>query len=278
MHFDDIEPLAIRNGVLALGDAPSLRVENNRLVIRNGRLPGSGSGADYRSGEDNVLSLTHAETARGALRHVIMIGDAGWVSNAAHQWLRDTGVGFSLLDPNGNPMVCSGPSAPDRPRLRRQQAIIGSGIMPKAAAAITGGLLRAKLRAQSEVARLLGHDDAGGEIAGLAEAIVGERDSARILMAEAKAGKLYWRCFRDLPVRFARRTPTWYDNVGRRRTDIPETWLRFGPRASLLTGQAVEGEQSGELLPQFLLRAGKGRDDRRAARRVARPRPWTFPP
>src|SRR5205085_6083989 len=122
------DAFGIRDGLLVLSKNPSLKVEQDRLVIRDGYQPG----ADHGSGKPHELRLTRAECARGRLRHVVMIGDAGWVSNAAHTWLRDVGCALSLVEPGGNVVFSTGPRGPDRPWLRRQQALVGVGVAPGA--------------------------------------------------------------------------------------------------------------------------------------------------
>src|SRR5437879_3300492 len=122
------DAFGIRDGLLVLSKNPSLKVEQDRVVVRDGYQPG----ANHGSGKPHELRLTRAECARGRLRHIIMIGDAGWCSNAAQHWLRDVGCSLSLIGPSGSVVFSTGPRGPDRPWLRRQQVLVGVGVAPGA--------------------------------------------------------------------------------------------------------------------------------------------------
>ena len=174
MHADDTNYTVIKNGVVVVsGTGPAIRVADNRLVIRDGP-------------EDTPpLCLTRAEASR-KLRHVIVCGQAGgFVTFDALHWLRDTGVAFSQLDWNGAVVIASGPRGPDQPDLRRAQALVCSGVMPKAADAIACEILRLKLEGQVKVAELFGFADASAAILSLAEKIAGEIDGKRALSIDS---------------------------------------------------------------------------------------------
>jgi hypothetical protein len=122
MHADDTNYTVIKNGVVVVsGTGPAIRVDGNRLVIRDGPK------------ETPALALTRAEASR-KLRHIIVTGHAGgFVTFDALRWLRDTGVAFSQIDWDGSLIFASGPRRPDRPSLRRGQVLICSGVMPETA-------------------------------------------------------------------------------------------------------------------------------------------------
>jgi hypothetical protein len=145
MHADDTNYTVIKNGVLVVsGTGPAIRVDGNRLVIRDGPL------------ETPALSLTRAEAVR-KLRHIVVCDQAGgFLTFDALRWLRDTGVAFSQLDWNGAVVIATGPRGPDRPALRRVQALVCSGVVPKAADAIPCEIVRIKLCGQAQVAEQLG--------------------------------------------------------------------------------------------------------------------------
>src|SRR5215469_18234913 len=160
MHADDTNYTMIKNNIVVVsGTGPAIRVDGNRLVIRDGPQ------------EMLPLRLTRAEATR-KLRHIIVCGQAGgFVTFDALRWLRDTGVAFSQLDWNGTVVIASGPCGPDQPDLRRSQALVCSGVVPRAADAIACEILRVKLSGQAEVAGLLGFEEPCAAISGLAAAI-----------------------------------------------------------------------------------------------------------
>jgi CRISPR-associated endonuclease Cas1 len=241
MHADDTNYTVVKNGVVVVsGTGPAIRVDGNRLVIRDGPQ------------ETPPLILTRAEASR-KLRHVVVCGHAGgFVTFDALRWLRDTGVAFSQLDWNGAVIIASGPRGPDQPALRRAQALICSGVIPKAAVGIASEILRVKLRGQAEVAKLMGSADASAEIGSLAEAIACEDDGAKVLSAEARAASIYWKVWADIPVRFARRNPQRLGPKGRWRPGRPDPWLKFGHRTSILTGSPFRATTPGQTLLNFL--------------------------
>jgi CRISPR-associated protein Cas1 len=240
MWADDTNYTVIKNGVVVVsGTGPAIRVDGNRLVIRDGPQ------------ETPPLVLTRAEASR-KLRHVVVCGHAGgYASFDALRWLSDTGVAFSQLW-DGAVVIASGPRGPDRPALRRAQALVCSGVMPKAALAITCEILRAKLKGQAEVVRLMGSADAAGAIGSLAATIAGETDGSKLLAIEARAASIYWKQWENVSVRFARRNPQRLGPNGRWRPGRPDQWLKFGPRTSLLTGKPFRATTPGNTLINFL--------------------------
>jgi hypothetical protein len=134
VHADDTNYTVIKNGIVVVsGTGPAMRVDGNRLVIRDGPQ------------ETPVLSLTRAEASR-RLRHVIVGGHAGgFVTFDAMRWLRDTGVAFSQVDWDGAVIISSGPRGRDQPALRRAQALVCSGVTPDTAVAVTREIVRIKL-------------------------------------------------------------------------------------------------------------------------------------
>ena len=241
MHADDTNYTVIKNGVVVVsGTGPAVRVDGNRLVIRDGPQ------------ETPPLVLTRAEASR-KLRHVIVCGHAGGlVTFDALRWLRDTGVAFSQLDWDGTVVISSGPRGPDRAALRRAQVLVCSGIIPEAALAITGEILRVKLQGQAEVLRLMGSEHESAAISSLAATIAHETEGAKLLAIEARGASIYWKEWENLPVRFARRNPQRLGNNGRWRSGRPDLWLTFGPRASLLTGKPWRATTPGNALLNFL--------------------------
>jgi CRISPR-associated endonuclease Cas1 len=249
MHADNTIYTRVKNGVVVVsGTGPAIRIDGNRLVIRDGPQ------------ETPPLCLTRAE-ARRRLRHIIVCGDAGgYISFDALRWLRDTGVAFSQLDWNGA-VIAASSSAPDVPALRRAQVLACSGVFPGTIRAITREILSVKLNGQARVAKLLCSVDgiaskqsaaASAKIVGFAAAIRREADTARMLMFEAQAAALYWQLWEDVPITFARRNPQRLGPGGRWQPGRLDPWLVFGPRASLLTGQPYRASTPGNAVLNWL--------------------------
>src|SRR5256885_7359223 len=145
MWANDTNYTVIKNGIVVVsGTGPAIRVDGNRLVIRDGPH------------ETKPLILTRAETSR-KLRHIIVCGrEGGFVTFPALTLLRDTGTAFSQIDWNGTVVIASGPRGPDQPALRRAQVLVCSGVRPEIAVAVTREILTLKLRGQAHVLKLMG--------------------------------------------------------------------------------------------------------------------------
>jgi CRISPR-associated endonuclease Cas1 len=146
-------------------------------------------------------------------------------------------------------------------QVRRAQALVCSGAIPGAAAAITREILRVKLAGQARVAKRLGSAAgitrtqsaaASATITRYAAAIARETDIARMLMAEAQAAAFYWQLWKDVPIRFARRNPKRLGPGGRWQPGRHDPWLIFGPRPSLLTGQPYRATTPGNCVLNWL--------------------------
>jgi len=237
MHASDARYCRIANGVLVVsGTGPALRVEDNRLVVRDGPK------------ETPPLILTRAEASR-RLHHVVVTGDyGGYVTFDALRFLRDTSVSFSQLDWTGAVIIASGPRGPDQPALRRAQALATENAV---GLAVTKELLHVKLRGQSEVARMLGCTDAAAMISSLADKLSDVSHGAHLLSIEATSAVAYWKIWGTLPVHFARRNPDRLIN-GKWRAGRRDDWTIFGTRASELTGKNYRASTPGNALLNFL--------------------------
>jgi CRISPR associated protein Cas1 len=153
---------------------------------------------------------------------------------------------------DGAIIIASGPRGPDRPALPRAQALVCSGIMPKAAMAISRETLPVKLKGQAEVARLMRSPDVSVEIERLSAGLTRETDGSKVLAVEAHAASIYWKLWKDVPVRFARCSPKRLGPNGRWRPGRTDLWLTFGSRASQLTGKPYRATTPGNALLNYL--------------------------
>ena len=143
---------------------------------------------------------------------------------SALRWLADQDASFVLLDRDGSVLTTTGPVRSSDVRLRRAQALaLENGV----ALRISRELVDRKLAGQERVAR---HDLANESVAlfirkcrtDLAEAF--SIDAVRII--ESQAAKAYWSAWRSLPITYPKK------DLSR----IPDHWLTFGTRISVLTG------------------------------------------
>jgi hypothetical protein len=94
--------------------------------------------------------------------------------------------------------------------------------------------------------------DASAEIDRLSAALARETDGSKVLSIEAHAASIYWKLWKDVPVRFARRSPQRLGPNGRWRAGRTNLWLTFGQRASLLTKSPHRATTPGNALLNYL--------------------------
>ncbi len=131
------------------------------------------------------------------------------------KWLHQVGVSFVQLDWHGQVLAALGPAGPDRPAMRRAQALAAGS---ETGLAIMREILGRKLAGQAAVARLLGGDDTAALIERLAGEAATARTGLQILGAEAGAAAGYWSIWSDVCMRFAR------------GNKVPDRWPVFGTR------------------------------------------------
>ena len=158
------------------------------------------------------------------LRRLVLIGRDGYITLAALRWLHDTGAAFVHLDTSGELIAATVADGADLAGLRRAQALAPD---TPAGLEVARHVLSEKVRGQAAVADEL---DAAKHVQdalhrGLSE-IEDGRSLAALLDAERAAAKLYWEAWSEVTARFPR------SDIAR----LPEHWLTFGQRASLITG------------------------------------------
>ena len=206
----------IRNRVLTVsGNSPSIRVDGGCLVVADGPMPVP---ANHRGpappAYERMITL-RLPRAGFPVDRIIVTRSEGWASFSAIRFLHGVGCALVQLDWDGTVLLASAPAGPDRPAIRRAQALAAGD---ETGLAMMREILRCKLAGQARVARLLGGEDAAALIARLAGEIDHTRDGTHVLGVEGAAASAYWALWRDLPLHFAR------------RDKVPEHWQKFGLR------------------------------------------------
>jgi len=209
-HCNSI-PIEPRHGVVTLfGYGINVRVDRGHLILHDG----IGS------------QRTTARFARigHGIRRLVVIGSDGNVSLAALRWLADQDASFVMLDRDGSVLVTTGPVRPSDARLRRAQAL---AYRSETGLQIARELLDQKLIAQERLIRDKFHDtDVATQIAKAREKLATANSIDGLRFFESQAAKAYWAAWRNMPIMFAK------SDLYR----VPEHWLKFGSRASPLTG------------------------------------------
>lgn len=187
-----------------------------KIFIRRGQLVvEDGLGRDRRK-------RVYSRATHGISR-LVVIGTDGFISLEAIRWLQRLGISLIHLDRDATLLASSAVTAGDA-RLRRLQAAAGESPL---GVEVARGLMQAKLTGQRRVIDLLSPTPA---IAAAFEQQLAALDAAgsldEVLAAEREAAQAYWAAWGSLPVRFR----------GADARTVPEYWLVFGQRGSLLSG------------------------------------------
>lgn len=212
---DDLYGRVINGTLVISGNSPSIKVENGVLVVRDGpRLPPPGHQGPALPLDERMVTL-RIPRAGCPIKRIIVTRPEGHITFSATAWLAEVGVLLAQLDWHGNVLLATAPPGPDRPAMRRAQALAaGSEI----GLAIVRELLRHKIAGQAAIARLLGGNDAVALIDRLAGEAATSATGIHAMACEAAAATAYWGLWRGTRMRFARR-----DNV-------PDHWAEFNVR------------------------------------------------
>jgi CRISPR-associated endonuclease Cas1 len=207
-NFIPIEP---RHGVITLfGYGIDVRVDRGHLILHDG--------IGSRRTTARFARIGHG------IRRVIVIGSDGSISLSALRWLADQDASFVMLDRNGSVLATTGPVRPSDARLRRAQAL---AYRSETGLQIARALLDQKLVAQEQLIREKFHDTAvAAQIASARAKVTTANSIDDLRFFESQAARAYWGAWRNVPVMFAK--------ADLRR--VPDHWLKFGLRASPLTG------------------------------------------
>ena len=204
-------PQISKSGVLTLhGYGLRIRIQAGHLETEHGIGP-----------ERYKLRLPRVNHG---LKRLVCIGDDGFITLSALRWLSDVGASFVMLDRLGKVRVVTGPASPSEARLRRAQALALSN---GTALPIARELIAAKLDGQELVVReKLKNESTANLIATFRKKLATAETIDAIRGIESVAASEYWRAWYDVPILFTR------NDVKR----VPDHWLRFGTRHSVLSG------------------------------------------
>jgi CRISPR-associated endonuclease Cas1 len=215
-------PARPHSGLLVLsGYGIKVAVESGHLVVEDG------VGSARRRGRFS--------RATAGFKRLVILGHSGIVSLEALRWLHDIGASFIQIDADGQLINCAGPAGLNDARLRRAQALAaetgngtgsGTGTRPGIGFGIARDLIRQKLTGQVRVLEGLRGKAAIQIVCSAIERIAAVESIDKLRNLEGDAAIAYWGAWRDLDVVF----------VERDRNRIPEHWVTFGVRRSLLTG------------------------------------------
>lgn len=160
------------------------------------------------------------------------------VSLEALRWLHDVGAAFVQIDADGELITCAGPAGLNDARLRRAQAFasdFGTGTGTRTGTVSVSGsgigfgiardLIKRKLLGQLQNLNKLRDKAAVEKVSSVIERIPTAENIDALRFIEGEAAIAYWGAWRDVDVVF----------VERDRNRVPEHWLTFGVRRSLLT-------------------------------------------
>jgi CRISPR-associated endonuclease Cas1 len=238
MNSDDTLYGQIKNRVLTVsGNNPSIRVDSGYLIVSDGPMsvPSTHTGAAPPAKER--MTTLRLPRAGCPIDRIVVTRPDGFITFGAIRWLHDVGCALIQLDWGGTVLLATAPAGPDRPAIRRAQALAAGN---ETGLAIMREILRCKLAGQARVARLLCGEDAAALIDRLAGEIHHKIDGTRVLAVEGSAAATYWALWRDLPLLFAR------------RDKVPEHWQKFGVRRPEGSKQARKATTVGGALVNYL--------------------------
>lgn len=157
------------------------------------------------------------------LRRVIVIGSDGFATFDAIRWISDIGASLIFLDKRGKLLFASTPTAPSDVRLRRAQCLaLENGTAVK----ISRELIAQKIEGQAATVRdMLGNSAAADTIFRFKVELAETHDLDGLRLREARAAKIYWSQFADVPIRWPLKD----------EHRVAAHWRVFGSRISPLT-------------------------------------------
>jgi CRISPR-associated endonuclease Cas1 len=163
--------------------------------------------------------------ANSKLARLVMLGHAGYITLEAIRWLADLGIPFLQLNADGRLLTTSATGTADA-RLRRAQAVNADN---EVGLEIARSLLSDKVAGQHALLGRLNADQWLVESFDQATELLQAAGSInQLVMAERDAALAYWQAWSTLETPFGAAD----------RERVPEYWLSFGQRGSLLTSSS----------------------------------------
>jgi len=157
------------------------------------------------------------------LKRVIVIGGDGFATFDAIRWITDIGASLIFLNRRGKLLFASTPTASSDVRLRRAQSL---ALENGTALHISREVILQKLNGQAAVVRdMLDASSTADAMLRFKVELAETQDVDAVRLVEARAAKMYWSQWADVPIR-------WPRNDEHR---IPAHWKLFGSRISPLT-------------------------------------------
>lgn len=163
-----------------------------------------------------------------AVNRIVVLGHTGHITLDAVRWCHDTGIGITVIDPDGRVLLVAGAQGRDDARLRRAQAAAANSSV---GLDIAKALLIAKITGQASVtATHLANETIVRTLHDLASRLADADSLLDARAIEATASNVYFSAWNaGATVQFAR--------VDRHR--LPGHWSRFAVRRSPIAGNSA---------------------------------------
>jgi len=194
---------------VAEGHGLKIHVTHGHLIVHDGR------GRDRRERRYN--------RATSKLKRLIVLGDSGYITLDALQWLRDTGAAVIQINRDGDLIAISATAGTDRPALRRAQATAATG---PAGIEFTRWILTEKLHGQATVLTEIPNSEHAARTVQRMIATIERADAIpEMLSAEAQAASAYWNAWAGVSAKFAAsaRVPEHWRTVAQRHSPLSDS-------------------------------------------------------
>jgi hypothetical protein len=190
MSPDDTLYGQIKNRVLTIsGNSPSIRVDGGCLIVSDGPMPVPANHCGPAPPANERMAVLRVPRAGCPVDRIVVTRPDGFITFGATRWLHGVGCALVQLDWDGTVLLATAPAGPDRPAIRRAQALAAGD---KIGLALMREIMRRKLAGQATLARILGGEDAAAEIDRLSGEIGHAFDGTRMLAVEGTTAAVYW--------------------------------------------------------------------------------------